>query len=675
MNHRAILPLPLLMIGVLALSGHGQAAPNTAGAVSGRAVNAADFGIVCDGVTDTTDAMNSSRLSGRTIHLPDHKKCIAKVSGVDNTRWICDGCSIAHRPGDTTEGHTYIAYKSNIEFDGVAFDMNSVSIGSFVGGPQAATELLTVSGGSGFEPNFRFPFRTGNSGGCRSEVSGYITTDSKGMPDKAVITSPGLGCTSLPNPQLSSKQWGGDGYDHPVPPVFTWAKNAAPQRSAGGLTLFYVGNSKNIVFRSCRWLSTGATMGNLKANFNGMLVWKSDTTFINPTFENTIAGLQLKIDSGGDNVRSYIENIRSDGAQIDAVQLMGDPSNTEINGGLITNVGDMVTGSGEAGNAVNLYLTSHNKIHNLTILNPRFSGIRVTGGANASGRTSSYNEISDITIKGNREVGVWAELGAEFNSFKNISISDCDSGVSGTNIGDRPHGGANTFSHLLISGCKGVGAALEHDQVTDSTIVDTPIAFRVGFGGTGKDNVISGNTCESTGHGYSLMAVCFGLDRYAKNPSLLNENAIKGTGVVGLASLEFSNRLIIQNMSNSNPAVISYNPNVNVRTAAPAVGNTYILSSIFGMVNAAGQSINGHLCTASAVNMTGKGPNPYSITCGGSRSMPALDTTAYNVKPYEHPPPGQSNPELLELYKDGDKTPFWAMPAPIDTRSAFRKAR
>lgn len=660
---------------------HGLASVRFAGAAmstSGRERSeepASKFGIVCDGRTDTTSALNSNKLAGHTIRLPDHKVCIGTISGVNDTKWICNGCSIAHNPNDTTDREMDIAYKSNIEYDGVAFDMNGVSIGSFVGGPQAATTFLTVSGGRGFEPNFRFAFRS-EGGGCEAPVTGYFTTDGKGVPDRAYITGPGLGCTSLPGPVASSKDWGGDGYDHPIQPTFTWAKGVTPQPSAKRVDLFYIDNGNHIVFRNCYFRSTGATMGNLRSNFDAMVTWKSSTTFINPTFESTIAGMHLKIDSGGENVRSYVENIRSDGSHIGGIQLMGIPSNTEINGGLITNVEDMIAGSGQVGNGISLYLTSHNKVHNVTIVNPRFAGIRVAGGANAAARTSSYNEISDLTIKGNREVAVWAELGAEFNSFNNISISDCDSGVYGANMGDRPHGGMNTFTHLHISGCKSIGAAVEHDQVTDSTIVDTPMPFRIGFGGTGKDNVITGNTCQSTGKGYSAMPICFGIDRYAQNPSLISQNnPIEGSGVVGVAALEFSNRLIIKNISNSKPAIISYNPNVNAKTATPVVGTTYILFSIFGMVNAAGQSINGHLCTVSAVNTSGNGPNPYSITCGGSRSLPALDTTTYNAAPYHAPPEGQGNPELLELYKNGDKTPYWPMPARVNVRDAFKRAQ
>jgi hypothetical protein len=640
-------------------------------AIEGAEIQASELGIVCDGVTDTTAALNSRKASGHTVHLPDHKVCIGTAPGVNNTRWVCTGCTIArNRNGKTPGGHSYVGYNSNIEFDGITFDLNGVGLGSFGGSPNAATTLLTVSGGKGFEPNFRFAFNTGNSGGCHSPVLGYFTTDARGVPDKAVITVPGTGCTSLPTPQPSSKGWGGDGYANPVQPVFTWAQGAAPRKSANNLNMFFIDHSKNIVFRNCTWRSTGATMGSLTANFEGVVVFESSVSFINPTFESTIAGTHLKVDSGGKDVRTYIKNIRSDGSQLNAIRLTGAPCNTEIDGGLITNVGDMIAGSGEAGNAISLYVTSRNKIHGVTIVNPRFTGIRVMGGA------STYNQISDVTIKGNREVGVWAELGAEFNSFDNISISQCDGGVHGTNIKDRPHGGTNTFTHLLISGCKSIGVAVEEDSVTDSTVIDTPIPFSVGFGGTGKDNVLKGNTCESTGKGYSLMPICFGIDRYAQHASLISENnPIKGTGVVGVAALEFSNRLIIKSISNSKPAVISYNPNVNVKSAAPAVGTTYLLSSIFGMLNSAGQSINGHLCTVSAVNMTASGPNPYSITCGGSKSLPALDTTSYNATPYQPPPQGQGNPRLLELYKNGDTTPYWPLPAPVATRNAFKKAQ
>jgi hypothetical protein len=619
---------------------------------------AAGLGIICDGATDITTFINGGGLGGLTVRLPSFKTCMVKAFSppVNNIRFVCDFCTLAHVPGDY-ENMMFMSGRSNITFDGIIFDENAVNLGSLTGGgTNAATTLLTMSGGSGYRPNFQVPL-VSTGGGCSTPITGYFTTDGNGFPQTVHLYSAGIACTSLPTMTLNTSSGGsvaGEGYNSYVTPTFIWSGSAAIKTSSNTVNAFVIQNSQNIVFRNCFVRSTGATIANMLANNTAFAIFNASVSFINCRIENTVAGEHIYDDANGlTSNRLYVENLFSDGAVGNGIFITNGHGNWDLAGGTIQNVLDLEGLSGQNGNAVDIYNADHARVHDFTILNPRYSGVRVSGdGAN-------YNQIYNINLSGNGEVGLWAELGAEFNSFSNIHIDNCNSGFFDANVGNRPHQGKNYFQNIHISGCQAIGASAEHADVINVSVADTPIPFKLGFGGTGFNNIFRGDTCTKSAtstHPVSIENICFGVDRFQSQPSLISGDNLDGV-TVARADLEYSFNLIISGITAANPAVISYNPNVDTGDP-PVVGYTYLISEIFGMLGPQGQSINGAFCGVSAINTT-----THTITCGGVTGVPALNTTGYSA--WQYPPPGNGEGALTSIYKNGNTTPFWPAAASV----------
>lgn len=654
--------------------------------VSTPALEAAAVGIICDGSTDNgvtgNNSLNAATLSGHAVHLTDGATCVGQINGgVNNTRFYCNGCTLADPTTDVSTSLVHLAFAKNIMFDGIALDTRGTNHQSFQGNSTAQSSVITASGGSGWQANYRIPFNS-TGGGCVWNAAGYITTDGSGIPNGVVTYTTGQGCTSQPT-TWNIGTYCGDGLSGCVAPTLSWQGGLSLVAGTANAPVTYVEFSTGIVFRNCTWRATGATLANLKGNQDAVKTFSSQVLFENPTVENTLRGTHFFVDSNGDETRkTTIRNVASDGSQIDGVQMKGYPGGTEVDGGLITNVGDAFAGSGQQGNAISVLNTSRNYVHGVTIRDPYFSGVRVTGDNNHNTtRPTSNNRIEDITIAGNLEMGVWAELGSEFNYFKNITVRPSfDQPSAGcledTNITQRAHYGYNYFTNMHCTGQIGKGAVIEHAVLKDSTFVDVAVPIQVGFGGTSTGNVVSGNTCTNSGSGYSSPSVCFALDRFnagndpTKGPSLIRWNTpvdypFGGTATVPIAYLELTNFPVLSGITATNPAVFSYLPATAVQWPY-SVGSTYMLQGIYGFLNAAGQSINGKLCGVTAVDTTA-----HTVTCGGVTGVPALDATSYTATPFTMAPAGRANAMPYWIYSGGNTTPAWPANTQMNVTNAF----
>jgi hypothetical protein len=644
-------------------------------------VEAASVGIICDGTTDNTTALNNGSLSGHSIHLPDGSTCIGRINGgISNTSFYCKNCTLGHPPNDPANRLVYIGYQNNITFDGVAFDDRADNHQSFVGGSTAQTTVITESGGSGWQANYRIPFSS-TGGGCVYGAAGYITTNGSGVPNGVVTYTTGNGCTSVPT-GWSIGTYCGDGISGCVAPTLTWQGGLTPQAGSANVNMTYVEFSTGIVFRNCTWRSTGATAGNLAGDEDPIQTFSSQVLFENPTIENTLRGIHMTLDSNGDETRkAVVRNINSDGSQLVAMLVRGFPGGSEVDGGLITNIGDALAGSGANGNGIKVLNTSNNYIHGVTIRNPYFSGIRVTGDGNhASTRPTTRNRIEDITITGNQDVGIYAENGAEFNYFKNIAVAPSASQSSygcfeDTDIASRPHYGANYFTGLHCTGQLAFGGLTEKAIVTNPTFVDVAVPIRVDVAGTGTGNVVRGATCTNTGGGYSTPAMCFALDRLnggssaTQGTSLIQWNSpvdypFGTTAMTGLTYMQMDSYPQIGGITAANPAVITYI--AGTAAANPiVVGKTYVIQGIFGFTNASGGSINGKLCGVTALNTTS-----HTVTCGGVAGVPSLDATGYTATAFSLAPPGRPQEMFWLLYSSGT-TPAWTANSQFNVANAF----
>lgn len=630
-------------------------------------VPASAFGIICDGTTDTTTAMNAAQTAGYSIRFPGFSTCvITQWRPQNNTHWSGDSTVILHKSTDTAEPFFALSGAQNITFEGLIFDNNGVNIGSLTGGnATASTTLLQVSGGSGFRPNWFIPI-VSSGGGCTWSITGYITTNSSGVPSTPNLYSPGAGCTSLPTMGLVDKgaTISGRGYENSyVAPTLTWSGSAAIKPSAGGLDKMTFWHAFKIKFLSCRFRSTGSVLQDMTQNAGFEIsAGESDISLIDSTIENTVTGSHIFSSSGANAASNlYLRNFSSNGAYGNAVYITGGAGTWDLAGGTISNTADGEATAGQSGNAIIAFQTNHALIHGFRIVNPRISGVRV------SGNSSNYNHVYNNTISGNGEVAVWTEVGAEWNTVEGNMIDHCNSGIMDDNAHSQPHSGKNFILNNHINGCQAIGISAIHTDVLNNTVTDTPVPFKIGYGGSGGYNNVRGNTCTASPVASNPIGhepICFLVDRFSQQPSTISGNFQDGP-TYGRVDVEFSFGLMINGVTAASPAVISYNPNVDTGES-PVVGDTYMLMGIYGMISPGGTSINGSLCGVTAINTT-----THTLTCGGVTNVPALNTTGYTAYQYATPPNGDSS--LIHLFTGGsDATPVWSKPAIVNSDNMFK---
>lgn len=649
-------------------------------------VEAASLGIVCDGSFDNTTAFVNPAAANHAIHLPDGAICKGRVSdGVSNTRWFCKGCSISHLTSDTGDNDVYLGFKNDITYEGIAFDDAGTNHQSFAGGTtpsSAQTTLLTASGGSGWQANYRVGFSI-SGGGCTSNANGYFTTNSSGVPNAVFLYNTGFGCTSVPT-TFNISTYCGDGITGCVAPTLTWQAGLTPQAATTNQAMIYLNGDQRIKFVDCTLRSTGASVSNLASNIDGFKSFSSGAILDHLKIENTIVGEHIYNDSNAKTDRQFVvKDPDLNGSMIDGIQMKGHPGNTLVYGGSITMQSpDPFAGSGQNGNGISIFDTDSNTVHDITITNPDFSGLRITGDSNFnSTKPTSNNNVYNVTIAGNQEMGAWVELGAEFNYLTNITVkpstTQSSAGcISGTNTNQRPHYGYNYFTNIHCIGQQGLGVVVEHEVVVNPTTVDVAVPYRIGFGCTSNGVVIRGATSTVTGKGYSTPSVMFALDRCnggtsaTKGTNYLQFNTqpdypFGGTATVPIAYIDFANFPLIGGVTASNPAVISYIPTTD--TSWPfSVGSTYMLEGIYGALNASGQSLNGRLCGVTAINTTS-----HTITCGGVTGVPPLDSTGYLATPFTLSPAGRGNGMFYWVYQSGNTTPAWSANSLMNVTNAF----
>jgi hypothetical protein len=447
-------------------------------------------------------------------------------------------------------------------------------------------------------------------------------------------------------------------------------------------SVVYIPNATNIIFRDCIFRSTGATVGNLAGNEDVISIFKSSGLIENSTIESTLAGQIIFDDASGVAADKFIfRNVTIAGSLVGGIQLKGHPNYAEIDGGTINNIGDAFAGAGQNGNGISIFDTDHTYVHGVIITDPYFSGIRVTGNGGVNGTPTANNRVEDVVIQGNQEMGLWAELGAENNYFKNITIRpSSDQSSAGcfedTNGNQKPTYGFNYFDSMHCIGQQGNGAAVEHAIVRNSTFVDVAVPIKVGFGGTGEGNFLAGNTCYNSGAGPSSPAFCFFLDRYKGTttkfvgPSTLSQNQpveypFGSTPMLGTVFAQFDAFPLISGISATNPMVISYYASSDV-TWPFAVGNSYVIEGVYGFLNSTGQGVNGKICGVSALDTTA-----HTITCGGVTGVPAIDGTSYTTTPFSLAPAGRGQAMTWWVYTGGNTTPAWSANTNFKITNAF----
>jgi len=182
---------------------------------------------------------------------------------------------------------------------------------------------------------------------------------------------------------------------------------------------------------------------------------------------------------------------------------------TIVAGNRIENVANRSGGSGQYGNAVNIFRAGNVIVRGNHIANCAFSAVR---GNAASNLHIDGNNVTDV-----REVALYAEFGFEGVVITGNSVDGAAIGVSVTNFN---HGGrlavvqGNLIRNLLSqrpSGTDpndgaGIGIAVEADSsVVGNTIEDAPyVGMSLGYGRYLRDVAATGNVVRRAGYGVTV---------------------------------------------------------------------------------------------------------------------------------------------------------------------------
>jgi hypothetical protein len=469
-------------------------------------------------------------------------------------------------------------------------------------------------------------------GGCSLLPSGYMTVNGTGNATGVVLTQTGVHCTSAPTVSTTFTGYpacprGGTC----VAPTFNYPVVPTNTAGTGAQDLWFVNGATNLQFDRCTFQSTGSSANDGSKYTGGLHFFNASATVTNSSFKNTVAGTQIKADTNATTKPLVLTNNNFDGSGFDAVQIYSSnggssAGNVKILGGTCTNVFDASFGTGQAGNCYSLFKVSNSIIDGTTSINPRFSGIRVTGSSSAGGTTASYNTITNNKVIGCGEAAYWFELGAELNSLIGNFASNCNTAYHSTNSSQRPTGSGNIAIGNVFTGMLAFCAGADFlDVYNNNDCTDSPVGLVFGTGGTGKNLNPSGNTFKSSGNtGAIRMAVAVTIDKTLTNTTNntglnLGVNLVDGAGVlpyiptdntfVGFSTLNIPN---IVGMTNANPAVFT------VTTMSAGAMNNNEVWFLFNIPSATLSDgttpVTGQLCTLAAVSTT-------SFTCSNLNTL------------------------------------------------------
>ena len=204
----------------------------------------------------------------------------------------------------------------------------------------------------------------------------------------------------------------------------------------------------------------------------------------------------------------------------------------------VEDVANKSGGSGQYGNAINVFRADNVVVRGNRIRNAAFSAVR--------GNAASNLQIADNTCTGLGEVALYAEFGFQGAVIANNIVDGAAMGVSVTNFND---GGrlavvqGNLIRNLVPrrpagtdpNDDAGVGIGIEADTlVTGNVIENAPHAgITAGWGKYLRDVSITGNMVRETGYGITV-SVALGA-----GAALINNNLIAGARLGAIVGMEW----------------------------------------------------------------------------------------------------------------------------------------
>jgi uncharacterized secreted repeat protein (TIGR03808 family) len=287
------------------------------------------------------------------------------------------------------------------------------------------------------------------------------------------------------------------GADHILLSGITFDGSGKTLPDSSGLIQLAMG--RGIAIRDCEILGAGR---------NGIVLEGIEGEIINTTINGALGAAIHALDSRGLTIaRNTIRNAFNNGIQVWRSQAGDD--GTQILDNRIEDTAAQAGGSGQNGNAINVFRAHNVTVRGNRIRNAAFSAVR--------GNAASNIQITNNTCTGLGEVAIYAEFGFEGAVIANNTIDGAAIGIAVTNFNQ---GGrlavvqGNLIRNLVAkrpagtdpNDGNGIGIGVEADTaVTGNIIENAPVAgISVGWGQYLRDVSVTGNVVRGAGVGIAV---------------------------------------------------------------------------------------------------------------------------------------------------------------------------
>ena len=295
---------------------------------------------------------------------------------------------------------------------------------------------------------------------------------------------------------------------------------------SGNNGLIQLSNGRGVAVRDCEVLGSGR---------NGIVFEGIEGEITTTTIDGAIAAAIHALDSRGLTIaRNIIRNASNNGIQVWRSQAGDD--GTQVLDNRIEDTAALAGGSGQNGNAINVFRAHNVTVRGNRIRNAAFSAVR--------GNAASNIQITNNTCTGLGEVAIYAEFGFEGAVIANNTIDGAAIGVAVTNF---KQGGrlavvqGNLIRNLVPkrpagtdpNDGSGIGIGVEADTaVTGNIIENAPVAgISVGWGQYLRDVSVAGNVVRGAGVGIAVSVTP------GAGSAVIADNLISGTkggAIVGM---------------------------------------------------------------------------------------------------------------------------------------------
>jgi uncharacterized secreted repeat protein (TIGR03808 family) len=304
--------------------------------------------------------------------------------------------------------------------------------------------------------------------------------------------------------------------------IFDGSGKGLPENSG----LIQIANGRAIAIRDCEVLGAGR---------NGIVFEGVEGEITTTTISGVLAAAIHALDSRGLVIaRNTIRSAANNGIQV--WRSTADDDGTHVLDNRIEDIAARSGGSGQNGNAINVYRAHNVTVRGNRIRNAAFSAVR--------GNAASNIQITNNTCTNLGEVAIYAEFGFEGAVIANNTIDGAAIGVAVTNFnqGGRLAVVQGNLIRNLVSkrpagtdpnDGNGIGIGVEADTaVTGNIIENAPVAgISVGWGQYLRDVSVTGNVVRGAGVGIAVSVTP------GAGSAVIADNLISGTksgAIVGM---------------------------------------------------------------------------------------------------------------------------------------------